>query len=119
MDVYGGGDLPEVGPAQDTPSGGAHLLFAWPAELNIPNNAGKLGDGLDLRANGYICTGGAYRWLPGHGLETELTPAPAWLLDLIRNMGSKPPAQAATSPAHAALPGDDSGDHWLNKALAR
>lgn len=118
VNTYGGGDLPEVGPAQETPSGGAHLLFALPADLKIPNNAGKLGGGLDLRSDGYICTGGAYKWLTDHGHELQLTDAPAWLLSLIRSLAMNPPAQPATYTS-TPTPTGDSGEYWLNKALAR
>jgi len=86
INSHGRGYHPVVGPAQDTPSGGAHLLFTLPADIAIPNNSGKLGDGLDLRSNGYICSGGAYHWQPGHGPDMQLTPAPVWLLDLIQEM---------------------------------
>ena len=85
----GGGYPPIIGPVQDTPSGGSHLLFRLPADIAIPNNSGKLGDGLDLRSNGYICSGGAYHWQPGHDPAMQLTPAPVWLLDLIRNMSNR------------------------------
>lgn len=117
---YNNGLHPKFGPAQQTPSGGAHFLFTLPADLKIPNNASKLGDGLDLRSDGYICTGGDYRWYVDHGPESELTPAPAWLLDLIRNLGSKPAAPHQTTQTAPALNiNTDSGEYWLNKALAR
>lgn len=125
---YTGGVATEVGSAQATPSGGSHLLFAWPEGLTIPNNAGKLGEGLDLRSNGYICTGGAYRWLDDHGPEVELVPAPDWLLELISQLSGI--AQSAKKPAPATKPQvknksrnrcltANSGDVWLNKALSK
>ncbi len=86
------------GPIQDTPSGGRHLLFKFPADIVIPNNAGQLGDGLDLRSNGYICTGGAYQWQPDHGPELELPHAPSWLLAVIVNLGHKGINQAKSKP---------------------
>lgn len=89
INLHNGGDQPIIGPMQHTPSGGAHLLFKLPADIIIPNNAGKLGDGLDLRSDGYICSGGAYQWQPDHGPELQLTPAPAWLLQLIQKTNKK------------------------------
>jgi len=89
INLHNRGDQPIIGPMQDTPSGGVHFLFTLPADIVIPNNAGKLGDGLDLRSNGYICTGGAYHWQVDHGPELQLTPAPVWLLELIQNMSNK------------------------------
>lgn len=109
--------LPDVGPRQYTPSGGAHLIFSLPADLKIPNTAGKLGDGLDLRSNGYICTGGAYEWIPGHGPESPLRAAPGWLLQAIRDISSpRPDSRPITGKTE---PRNDSGEYWLNKALAR
>lgn len=104
---YGAGhDIP-VGPVQSTPSGGLHLIFRYPEGRSIPNNSGKLGDGLDLRSNGYICTGPGYAWHPGHGPDSPLTDAPAWLLELIDSLG-RPRTHSG-----------DVGAYWLEKALGR
>jgi hypothetical protein len=105
INTYSGGVQPAIGPMQDTPSGGMHLLFKLPADIIIPNNSGKLGDGLDLRSNGYICTGGDYHWQRGHGPELELTPAPPWLLDLIQNM-SKGASRMHVTAVHPSRSGD-------------
>lgn len=121
-----------AGPAQLTPRGGLHILFKLPADLRIPNNAGKLaaewGGGLDLRSNGYICTGvlddnRRYQWLKGHGPETRITEAPGWLLDLIRKLSERPKAASATQPAASPWQAADflqnSGDFWLNYYLSQ
>ena len=110
-DLHGGGKVIPTGPMQITPSGGAHALFRLPAGLKIPNNAGKIGPGLDLRSDGYICTGPGYTWRPGHGPDAPLTDAPAWLLDLIRDL-TKPAAKPMTLPAAA-----DAAAYWYNRYL--
>lgn len=105
------------GPAQLTPSGGKHFLFKLPQNIKVPNNAGKLGPGLDLRSNGYICTGAGYTWQPGHGPEVPLTEAPGWLLGLIAKMASKPAAQAVPVGGLASEQ-TDPGAYWLAHYLA-
>lgn len=45
------GALPET-PVSKTGSGGEHIIFKYPAGVDIRNSAGKLGPGLDVRANG-------------------------------------------------------------------
>jgi hypothetical protein len=35
-----------------TPSGGLHLYFAKPSDLIVPNSAGKLASGIDVRGDG-------------------------------------------------------------------
>ena len=121
IDDHGGGEYPPVGPVQRTPSGGAHFLFKLTEGINIPNNAGQLAPGLDLRSRGYICSGGAYQWQDDHGPDTYLVEAPSWVLDLISNLESEPigsllPANEA--PARL-IDTTDSGEYWLNKALAQ
>lgn len=108
---YGAGVNLSYGPGQLTPSGGKHLIFAWPDSGTIPNNAGQLAQGLDLRSNGYICTGTGYNWLPNHTWNTPLTQAPGWLLTLIQSK----PAKSAYRPAQA---NQNAADYWLSKAQA-
>lgn len=63
------GGIPQ-GPQVLTGSGGQHLYFAYP-EGGLRNSAGKLGDGLDIRAEGgYVVappsvheSGNLYKWL--------------------------------------------------------
>lgn len=110
-----------AGPAQLTPSGGLHILFTLPEGLKVPNNAKKLaleyGGGLDLRSNGYICTGGPYRWLRNHGPEKSITPAPGWLLDLIRAM--KAPTKELQKEDKATTGSNDAGAWWLDYYLRK
>lgn len=77
---------------QATPSGGLHLVFAYPAEVG--NSARKLGPCLDTRgAGGYIVAapsvhpnGGVYRWAN----RGEPQSVPGWLIRLIRQAPAKP-----------------------------
>ncbi len=89
VNIHNGGRPVPCGPAQHTPSGGYHLIFRLPVDINVPNSAGRLGPGLDLRSKGYICTGSGYTWYDQHGPETQLTDAPAWLLGLIDHLNPR------------------------------
>ncbi len=72
-----------------TGSGGEHVLFRHPGDGRLSNSAGRLGPGLDVRADGgYIvvapsnhASGGRYAWLDED--ESVLEAAPPWLLGLI------------------------------------
>jgi Bifunctional DNA primase/polymerase, N-terminal/Primase C terminal 1 (PriCT-1) len=82
------GPLPETVEAI-TGSGGRHLYFLHPGpEVRIPNSAGKLGPGLDVRGDGGCvllppsrhASGGRYVWEVAHGPDlAPLAPDPAWL----------------------------------------
>lgn len=71
-----------------TGGGGLHLYFRHPGNP-VPNSAGKLGPGLDVRGDGgYVLappsnhiSGESYRWdAGGHPRTAQLRPAPPWLL---------------------------------------
>lgn len=113
VDPRHGGDegLKALGPLPDTATvatggGGKHLYFKHPNGLSVPNSAGKLGPGLDIRgAGGYVVappsihvSGGVYRWTrdPRGGMAD----LPRCILDKLTEKG---PAQA--SPAvEGAIP---------------
>ena len=72
--------------------GGLHIFFKWPDdEIPVTNHAGGLPAGIDVRGQGgYVVlppsphvSGNRYRWLvpPRTG---QLSPAPEWLLELVR-----------------------------------
>ena len=110
-----GRELPP-GPVQSTPRGGLHFLFKYPLDVDIPNTASKLAAKIDLRSNGYICTGQGYSWLTGMGIDEKSLPdAPAWLLDDIRKMAEKP--EYKTRPA--GNDGGDPGQYRLDRYLAK
>ncbi|CAM5227706.1 DNA primase [Streptomyces badius] len=63
-----------------TPSGGRHLWLTGPADATVPNSAGRLAPGIDIRGTGGYLVGpgsvtahGRYRLAPG---TAHLTPAP-------------------------------------------
>lgn len=68
-------------------SGGWHAYLRMPAGVRVPNSAGRLGPGLDIRADGgsivappsLHASGGHYQWTkPG----VEPPDAPSWLVQL-------------------------------------
>jgi hypothetical protein len=78
-----------------TPSGGQHLYFEMPADMDIRNSVGKLGPGLDVRGTGgYVLAAGSetdagcYRW----DGSSVIAAAPDWLLDLM------------AAPVHSSTP---------------
>jgi len=107
--------LPEPTPWQRTPRGGSHYLFKLPEGVKIPNNAGKLAPGIDLRSTGYICTGYGYQWqIP---IDNPVSEAPPWLIDKIK--ASTAPRK---EPGEVVRPAPDLdhyaiGEYWVNKAL--
>jgi hypothetical protein len=89
-------------PAQKTPRGGCHILFTYPQGIEIKNTAGWLADGLDLRSDGYICTGRNYTWLTDHDFTNEIQPAPDWLIEAILQAEERHKATALHQPNQAA-----------------
>ncbi|MGP3951361.1 bifunctional DNA primase/polymerase [Streptomyces sp. 7N604] len=76
-----------------TPSGGRHLWLTGPPGRPVPNSAGRLAPGIDVRGTGGYLVGpgsystrGVYRLAPG---PTEPAPAPAPLVRLL----TPPPAR--------------------------
>jgi putative DNA primase/helicase len=66
-----------------TTRGGLHLFFAHPG-YDVPNSAGKIGRGVDVRGDGgYVVLPGANprrTWDPHLGLDTPLLPMPDWMV---------------------------------------
>jgi len=113
MQEYG---LPEPGPTQRTPHG-QHYLFKYP-DFEVPGSVKKLGDGLDLRANNYICTGNGYEWiLP---ITEPIPEAPQWLLDKIRAL--RPTVKLPELDRPTTEPPTDTQaaiGYWLDKFAAQ
>jgi len=72
--------------AEDTPNGGRHLLFRWPAGREVKSSGGELGDGLDVRgyrgvvfAAGSVVDGRAYVV----SANLPIADAPDALVDLV------------------------------------
>lgn len=78
-----------------TGGGGEHILFKYPGG-NIPNSAGAIGPGIDVRGDGgYIVappsrhkSGGYYELPEDLSLDTPLAPLTPWLLALMKKGGS-------------------------------
>ncbi len=93
LDLNGG--LPET-VLQQTGGGGRHFLFEYPP-VELRNSAGKLGPGLDTRAEGgYICaaptvhpSGNLYRWIVAPS-QHIVTPAPDWMLQALISKAPAP-----------------------------
>jgi len=90
------GELPGPTRMASTPSGGAHLFFRAPDGFEIRNSAGRLGEGVDVRARGgyvvaapSVIDGRAYRW--------DVT-APAKVLPEAWAEAMQPPKPRQVSP---------------------
>ncbi|MEW1615260.1 MULTISPECIES: bifunctional DNA primase/polymerase [unclassified Streptomyces] len=90
-----------------TPSGGRHLWLTGPADVTVPNSAGRLAPGIDIRGTGGYLVGpgsvtahGHYRLAPG---TAHLTPAPCprALLRLLTPPRRPTTATGATGPTEA------------------
>jgi hypothetical protein len=93
------GELPETVRAE-TGGGGTHFYFS--ANGDLRNTAGRLGEGLDTRADGgYVVappsphpSGRRYEWDVGPD-EAEPPPPPQWLLELLSATPSTPSSNGA------------------------
>lgn len=86
-------ELPVVTYRVLTPSGGEHLYFAAPADVELHNTAGKLGWLIDTRAaGGYVVAAGSV--IGGRRYESDDTAAvedlPAWLTALLTDQMPAP-----------------------------
>lgn len=86
-----------------TPSGGIHIYFTVPEDVEIRPSAGKLAPLIDIRGGpSYVVAAGSKR---EDGLVWEViddrpvAPAPAWLLELVRHR--EPPVDDAIDRAFA------------------
>ncbi|TWG04463.1 bifunctional DNA primase/polymerase-like protein [Streptomyces brevispora] len=73
-----------------TPSGGRHIWLSGPPGVAVPNSAGRLAPGIDIRGTGGYLVGpgsatthGTYRLVPGTGTLPP-APCPRALLQLLR-----------------------------------
>lgn len=114
VNQYGGQPV-EVGPTQTTPGNGCHLVFKaprLPAGFKMP---GKLAPGIDIRYDGYICTGALpdgrrYQWQPEHEFYSDLVYPPAWIGRLVLALCKPKPAPRRPINPHGSgqlSPGDD------------
>ncbi len=91
-----------------TPSGGFHLWFTGPAGTRVPNSAGKLAPGIDVRGTaGYLVGPGSVTPAGLYGLHPDLDeptvyPIPEPLLRLILPPPPPPPPPSAVPAARGA-----------------
>lgn len=75
-----GYEIPPTRSHKTQTGGGRHYLFHMPGDTEIRSSAGKIGPGVDTRADG-----GYIVWWPAIGLPVDnaqiLLPIPQWLLD--------------------------------------
>ncbi|WUW22877.1 bifunctional DNA primase/polymerase [Streptomyces sp. NBC_01463] len=84
-----------------TPSGGRHIWLSGPPDVAVPNSAGRLAPGIDIRGTGGYLVGpgsvtahGTYRLVPGTG-PLPPAPCPSALLHLLT-----PPARPRRHADH-------------------
>jgi Bifunctional DNA primase/polymerase, N-terminal/Primase C terminal 1 (PriCT-1) len=119
------GDLPATVEAE-TGSGGRHIFFKHPG-TRIPNSAGLLGPGLDVRGDGgYIVAppslhscGRRYTWVPTrHPAHMETSPMPPWLLTRLACPSPAPRQPRANDPIGKLVLGEVR-EGQRNSSLAR
>jgi hypothetical protein len=102
------GDLPQTLEAR-TGGGGHHIIFEYPKGSNIRNSAGKLGEGIDVRAEGgYIvvapslhASGRRYEWQNNY----QPAPVPEFLFKLLTEEKPIPEASRAGEACSGAKSG--------------
>lgn len=110
MAAEAGVPLTIVGPAQTTPGNGQHLIFKAPRLPDGWDVPGKLAPGIDLKYNGYICTGKlpdghSYQWQPEHYPDTRLTYPPRWIARFVISHNTARAEIAQPRSARTAQPG--------------
>ncbi len=69
-----------------TPTGGRHLYYKLPeGHLGVPNSAGKLAPGIDIKSTGGYVVGAGSKVAAGRYIANEhpIAPAPQWLIDAL------------------------------------
>lgn len=122
---------------QLTGGGGEHRIFKLPEGVKLP---GKLGEGVDLKSNGYIVvepsnhvSGNTYEWEASSNPLEDCEPSelPEWILN-IANASSSSPVEAGGEPINHGMTDDqytdivnalqfipaDERDTWLTVGMA-
>ncbi|MEU1801782.1 bifunctional DNA primase/polymerase [Streptomyces sp. NPDC019937] len=96
-----------------TPRGGRHLWLCGPPGLTVPNSAGRIAPGIDIRGTGGYLVGpgsatsrGRYRLASGSPAWRP-APAPPALLGLLRPPVRTPPGRTTPRPATGGTSGRD------------
>lgn len=104
--------MAEPGPWQKTPRG-AHYIFKMPA-FDFSSAVGKLAPGMDLRADGYICTGGegsGYTWQIS--LDEGAQEAPEWLQRKIKAIAAITTTERSAPTNTPPLNPELTAAYWL------
>ena len=117
------GSLPDT-LCVNTGGGGRHYVFSHPGG-SIPNSAGAIGEGIDVKADGgYIVappsrhvSGGIYQIAEGCRFDMPLAAPPAWLLGLMRQGGG--PSRNPARPNVADLVRGQIPEGQRNNSIAR
>lgn len=109
---------------QETGSRGSHILFTYPAGVELRNSAGKIAVGIDTRAEGgYIVLAPSLHALGRRyaiANEAEIAPAPDWLIDDLTRKPSEPTAKVIDfQERRASLGGGVIGEGERNDRLFR
>lgn len=100
---------------------GSHIYFRYPEGLDVRNSAGRLGAGLDLRAQGGYVVGAGSVHSSGAVYAvtdaTEAAPCPAWLLSLIR--GAHGAQERQSAPVAGAVVGKGQRTPLLSSLIGK
>ncbi|MGV9882495.1 bifunctional DNA primase/polymerase [Streptomyces sp. NPDC003006] len=104
-----------------TPSGGRHIWLAGPPDTVVPNSAGRLAPGIDIRGAGGYLVGpgsrtehGVYSTVPG---TAQLPPAPC-PPELLRLLTPPPRAHHPTAPPRTGAAAAQQGQGLVQFVLA-
>ncbi|MEV6651199.1 bifunctional DNA primase/polymerase [Streptomyces sp. NPDC051219] len=98
-----------------TPSGGFHAWWTGPADVKVPNRAGQIAPGIDVRGSGGYLVGPGSRSVRGvYSLasdpdEVVVSPIPEPLLRLMTAEKERPPQSPPLSAANRFLTGGSGG----------
>ncbi|GCD36227.1 DNA primase [Streptomyces chrestomyceticus JCM 4735] len=94
-----------------TPSGGRHLYFSGPPAPPVPNSAGRLAPGIDIRGTGGYLVGpgsrtsrGEYHLVPGTPRLPTAAPAPSSPSSHPSHRPTRTPTPSTTRPPRPPLP---------------
>jgi putative DNA primase/helicase len=117
------GDLPETWRFL-TGGAGEHIVFSAPAGVAVPNSAGLLGEGLDVRGERGLIVGPGSVHASGrryeisvdhHPADVDLAAVPAWLLERM----TAAPATAGRAKSSETVPAGVVPEGKRNQRLAQ
>lgn len=109
-----------------TGGGGEHILFRHPGKT-IPNSAGRIGPGIDVRGDGGYIVAPPSQHISGrpyaisvdhHPDEIGLADPPAWLLQRLRPQPKNPKSPAKSAQEWRSVVADQVAEGERNRTLA-